>query len=87
MDCDGDGEMRLVGLVVMLVASVAAVVSLSFFCLVSWVSMRSGVPILMKIGHPSLRSEDDSMLSAKKVSLKVHALKQEAGNCLHETSS
>ena len=34
--------------------------------LVSSVSMRSGVPILMKIGHPSLRSEEDSMLSAKK---------------------
>ena len=33
MDCDGDGEMRLVGLVVMLVASVAAVVSLIVFAL------------------------------------------------------
>ena len=65
---------------VMLVAAAAVrsrravLVSLSRFgwkeievvSLVSSVSMRSGVPILMKIGHPSLRSEEDSMLSAKK---------------------
>ena len=43
MDCDGDGEMRLVGLVVMLVASVAAVVSLSFFlpCQLGFDALRS----------------------------------------------